>query len=47
MTTKLFGEPVLRVEDHKLVTGTAHYLDDLGQDSPNSFVVTSRPPSRG
>ena len=30
MTTKLFGEPVQRVEDARLVTGRAHFLDDLG-----------------
>ena len=34
MTTKLFGERVQRVEDAKLVTGQAHYLDDLGHDAP-------------
>ena len=33
VTTKLFGEPVQRVEDAKLVTGGAHFLDDLGQDA--------------
>jgi aerobic carbon-monoxide dehydrogenase large subunit len=33
VTTRLFGEPVLRVEDAKLVTGRAHYLDDLGHDA--------------
>ena len=36
MTTKLFGEPVQRVEDAKLVTGGAHFLDDLG---PGSFAA--------
>ena len=41
MTTKVFGEPVLRVEDPKLVTGTAHYLDDLGQDSLGVAFVRS------
>ncbi len=33
MTTKLFGEPVQRVEDEKLVTGLGLYLDDLGTDA--------------
>jgi len=33
LTTKLFGEPVQRVEDLKLITGTAHFLDDLGHDA--------------
>ena len=41
MTTKMFGEPVLRVEDPKLVTGTAHYLDDLGQDALGVAFVRS------
>src|SRR4051812_24003421 len=37
----MFGEPVLRVEDPKLVTGTAHYLDDLGQDALGVAFVRS------
>ena len=41
MTTKLFGEPVQRVEDAKLVTGTAHFLDDLGQDALGVAFVRS------
>ena len=41
MTTKLFGEPVQRVEDAKLVTGGAHYLDDLGHDALGAAFVRS------
>jgi CO/xanthine dehydrogenase Mo-binding subunit len=41
MTTKLFGEPVQRVEDAKLVTGTAHYLDDLGHEALGVAFVRS------
>ncbi|MGZ4610492.1 MAG: aerobic carbon-monoxide dehydrogenase large subunit [Actinomycetes bacterium] len=41
MTTRLFGEPVLRVEDVKLVTGQGQYLDDLGQDALAAAFVRS------
>ena len=41
MTTKLFGERVQRVEDAKLVTGRAHFLDDLGQDALAAAFVRS------
>ena len=41
MTTRLFGEPVRRVEDAKLVTGTAHFLDDLGHDALGVAFVRS------
>ena len=41
MTTKLFGEPVRRVEDAKLVTGRAHFLDDLGADALGVAFVRS------
>ena len=33
MTTKLFGEPILRKEDDRLLTGQGKYLDDLGKGS--------------
>ncbi|MFF5211529.1 aerobic carbon-monoxide dehydrogenase large subunit [Streptosporangium sp. NPDC000396] len=33
MTTKLFGEPVQRREDPRLLTGQGRYLDDLGEDA--------------
>ena len=33
MTTKLFGEPILRKEDDRLLTGRGKYLDDLGKGS--------------
>ncbi|WP_055481166.1 aerobic carbon-monoxide dehydrogenase large subunit [Sphaerimonospora mesophila] len=33
MTTKLFGEPVRRREDARLITGRGRYLDDLGADA--------------
>ncbi|MGH8893910.1 MAG: aerobic carbon-monoxide dehydrogenase large subunit [Actinomycetes bacterium] len=41
MTTRFFGEPVQRVEDAKLVTGTAHFLDDLGHDALGVAFVRS------
>ena len=41
MTTKLFGEPVPRVEDPKLLTGGGHYLDDLGHDALAAAFVRS------
>ena len=41
MTTKLFGEPVQRVEDAKLVTGTAHFLDDIGHEALGVAFVRS------
>ncbi|MGH8970133.1 MAG: hypothetical protein ACRDV1_09320, partial [Actinomycetes bacterium] len=41
MTTKLFGEPVQRVEDVKLVTGGGHYLDDLGHQALGVAFVRS------
>jgi CO/xanthine dehydrogenase Mo-binding subunit len=41
VTTRLFGEPVQRVEDAKLVTGTAHFLDDLGQGALGVAFVRS------
>ena len=41
MTTKLFGEPVQRVEDAELVTGTARFLDDLGHDALGVALVRS------
>jgi CO/xanthine dehydrogenase Mo-binding subunit len=33
MTTKLFGEPVRRREDARLLTGGGRYVDDLDQDA--------------
>ncbi|NBE97901.1 xanthine dehydrogenase family protein [Nonomuraea sp. KC401] len=33
MTTRLFGEPVQRREDPRLLTGQGRYLDDLGRDA--------------
>jgi aerobic carbon-monoxide dehydrogenase large subunit len=41
VTTKLFGEPVQRVEDAKLVTGRAHFLDDLGHRALGVAFVRS------
>jgi carbon-monoxide dehydrogenase large subunit len=41
MTTKLFGQPVKRVEDPRLVTGNGRYLDDLGQDALEAAFVRS------
>jgi len=33
VTTKLFGEPVRRREDGRLITGRGRYLDDIGSDA--------------
>jgi carbon-monoxide dehydrogenase large subunit len=33
MTTRLFGTPVQRSEDARLITGGGRYLDDLGHDA--------------
>ncbi|MFI6386405.1 aerobic carbon-monoxide dehydrogenase large subunit [Nonomuraea sp. NPDC050540] len=33
MSTRLFGEPVQRVEDARLLTGQGRYLDDLGREA--------------
>ncbi|TMR91161.1 aerobic carbon-monoxide dehydrogenase large subunit [Nonomuraea basaltis] len=41
MTTKLFGEPVPRREDPRLLTGNGRYLDDLGRDALAAAFVRS------
>ncbi len=41
MTTKLFGEPIKRVEDHRLLLGHGGYLDDLGHDALAAAYVRS------
>ncbi len=41
VTTKLFGEPVQRVEDAQLVTGGGRFLDDLGHDALAAAFVRS------
>ena len=41
MTTRMVGEPVLRVEDPRLVTGNGRYLDDLGHDALEVAFVRS------
>ncbi len=41
MTTKLFGEPVRRREDARLVTGRGRYLDDIGAGSLAAAFVRS------
>ncbi|GIH71466.1 aerobic carbon-monoxide dehydrogenase large subunit [Sphaerimonospora thailandensis] len=41
MTTKLFGEPVQRREDARLITGRGRYLDDLGAGAPAAAFVRS------
>jgi len=41
MTTKLFGAPVQRKEDPRLVSGNGRYLDDLGQDALAAAFVRS------
>jgi CO/xanthine dehydrogenase Mo-binding subunit len=41
MTTKLFGEPVQRREDPRLLTGQGRYLDDLGHGALQVAFVRS------
>ncbi|MEV0158779.1 aerobic carbon-monoxide dehydrogenase large subunit [Nonomuraea fuscirosea] len=41
MTTKLFGEPVQRREDPRLLTGQGRYLDDLGREALAAAFVRS------
>ncbi|MEV0613166.1 aerobic carbon-monoxide dehydrogenase large subunit [Nonomuraea sp. NPDC050404] len=41
MTTRLFGEPVPRREDPRLLTGQGRYLDDLGREAVAAAFVRS------
>jgi len=41
MTTKMFGAPVQRREDPRLLTGEGRYLDDLGHDALAAAFVRS------
>ncbi|MEV4297907.1 aerobic carbon-monoxide dehydrogenase large subunit [Microbispora rosea] len=41
MTTRLFGEPVQRREDGRLITGQGRYLDDLGEGALAAAFVRS------
>ncbi|MFI6595369.1 aerobic carbon-monoxide dehydrogenase large subunit [Nonomuraea sp. NPDC050536] len=41
MTTRLFGEPVQRREDPRLLTGQGRYVDDLGSDALAAAFVRS------
>ncbi|MBB3086407.1 aerobic carbon-monoxide dehydrogenase large subunit [Geodermatophilus sabuli] len=41
MTTKLFGEPVRRREDARLITGKGRYLDDIGHRALAAAFVRS------
>ncbi|MGY1601829.1 aerobic carbon-monoxide dehydrogenase large subunit [Geodermatophilus sp. SYSU D00815] len=41
MTTKLFGEPVRRREDARLITGRGRYLDDIGHSALAAAFVRS------
>jgi aerobic carbon-monoxide dehydrogenase large subunit len=41
VTTKLFGQPIPRVEDDRLVRGFGGYLDDLGSDALAAAFVRS------
>ncbi|MGY1826620.1 aerobic carbon-monoxide dehydrogenase large subunit [Blastococcus sp. SYSU DS0541] len=41
MTTKLFGEPVRRREDQRLITGKGRYLDDIGHNALAAAFVRS------
>jgi CO/xanthine dehydrogenase Mo-binding subunit len=54
VTTQLFGAPIKRKEDPRLVTGRGRYLDDLGHDalaaafvrSPHAHATIVNPMSR-
>ena len=41
VTTKLFGEPVRRREDARLIVGKGRYLDDIGHDALAAAFVRS------
>ncbi|MFE2870105.1 MULTISPECIES: aerobic carbon-monoxide dehydrogenase large subunit [unclassified Embleya] len=41
MTTKMFGAPVQRTEDLRLLVGNGRYLDDLGQGAYEAAFVRS------
>jgi len=41
MTTKMFGEPIVRREDPRLLRGDGRYLDDLGHDALAAAFVRS------
>ena len=41
MTTRLFGAPVRRSEDARLLVGGGRYLDDLGHDALEVAFVRS------
>ncbi|MFI0445106.1 aerobic carbon-monoxide dehydrogenase large subunit [Actinomadura sp. 6N118] len=41
MSTRMFGEPIARREDPRLLTGQGRYLDDLGQDALAAAFVRS------
>jgi carbon-monoxide dehydrogenase large subunit len=41
MTTKMFGEPIPRREDRRLLTGQGRFLDDLGRDALAAAFVRS------
>ena len=41
MTTKLFGAPVKRLEDPRLVSGQGRYLDDIATDAWHAAFVRS------
>ena len=41
MTTQMFGAPVRRREDPRLVTGNGRFLDDLGHDALEAAFVRS------
>ncbi|MGY1591933.1 aerobic carbon-monoxide dehydrogenase large subunit [Geodermatophilus sp. SYSU D00708] len=43
MTTKLFGEPVRRREDARLITGRGRYLDDIGSTATLAAAFVRSP----
>ena len=41
MTTRMFGEPVARVEDDRLLRGHGRYVDDLAAGALHAAVLRS------
>src|SRR5438132_11405778 len=39
MTTRMFGEPVQRLEDPRLLTGRGHFTDDFEHDAAHAVFV--------
>jgi carbon-monoxide dehydrogenase large subunit len=41
MTTRMFGQPIQRLEDPRLLTGRGHYTDDFEHDAAHAVFVRS------